>query len=323
MTDSVQSWKIGIDYSSLKKTGKKVISESRSSSLEDCSIFYTLPNNYVNHIYTNSMNEIIPFHIGGVSLNVWHFGSEGDNKHSDSIDLDGITAQKLHIMQFGGCIDNIPNGVKAGSIKIYYEDGTYDSMYLIVGKNTAEWAYDRPELQNCLKHTKIPPAFSILTDKDSNYFYLAHHFAVSIDLKNIPLDRLKLILSSDSYTGQTTCYSRGDFSSIGISGITLDINICDKLLYICEFIFNLPDNVFRNNPNQYRNAFCNKFNAINSMIETGNFKGAINKLELDVLSKTDGCIDGKTPDDWIIDCASQEKLHSIILKAIEELKRLQ
>ena len=134
----------------------------------------------------------IPFEIDGVWLYAKH--AEGEFVPVETIDLTGHTANKIHIMQLGTYATNIPNGVVLGKINVFYKDGTSESLDLITGINTAEWAYDRPENQCCLAHTKITPAYSFWTNQDSDFYYWAHHFYVSIDTKNKPLDYLELFL---------------------------------------------------------------------------------------------------------------------------------
>ncbi|MFX0197478.1 MAG: hypothetical protein ACFFCW_15250 [Candidatus Hodarchaeota archaeon] len=175
---------------------------------------------------TYSYNDI-PFEIEGVWLYAKH--AEGEFVPVETIDLSGYTANKIHIMELGTHATNIPNGVVLGKISVFYEDGTSESLDLITGVNTAEWAYDRPENQCCLAHAKLPPAFSYWTNHDSDFYYFAHNFYVSIDTKNKPLDYLELFLDPSSYTGQPSCpdscefYIPPDWSGIAISAITLQV----------------------------------------------------------------------------------------------------
>ena len=60
------------------------------------------------------------------------------------------------------------------------------------------------------------------------------------------------------------------------------------------------------------------------MIDSGNFTGALNKLENDILPKTDGCGETGEPDksDWIITCEAQGEIYPLIIETIEYVKSL-
>jgi len=142
---------------------------------------------------------------------------------TDTISLTGYTADKIHIIQHASYADNVPDGVTVGHINIYYKDGTLDTLDLIMGINIAEWAYDRPELQPYLQHTKIPPAYSFWTNIDSAYYYWGHYFYVFIDVEEKPLDYLQLVLDPASYTNQTYYgYASPTWFAIAIDAITIE-----------------------------------------------------------------------------------------------------
>ncbi len=175
-----------------------------------------------------SYNDI-PFEIHGVNLFARHW--EDEFVPVDNIDLSDYTANRIHIIEHAGWATNVPNGVVVGNINVFYEDGTSDSIDLVVGVNIAEWAYDRPENQCCLAHAKVPPAYSFWTSLDSDYYYWGHLFYVSIDTEDKPLDYLELVLDPTSYTGQPSCPESCEFGTpadwfgIGISAITIEVRV--------------------------------------------------------------------------------------------------
>ena len=75
-----------------------------------------------------------------------------------------------------------------------------------------------------------------------------------------------------------------------------------------DYIQNLPNNAFKKPADQRKNAFANKFNAIDEMFEADNYHGAINKLQNEVRPKADGYVDGNMNDDWIIDPVVQAEI---------------
>lgn len=178
----------------------------------------------------------IPFDLDGTDLSVLNTGSEfggtPEFRPIDTIDLSGYIADSIHLLEAAAFATNVPNGVTVGTIKVYYDDGSFDAIELIMGLNIAEWAYDRPENQCCLAHNKVTPAYSDLTNIDSQYDYLAHLFYVYIDTQDKPLDYLELSLHEASYTGQPDCpqdcvYYHGleNWFEINIDAITIESSV--------------------------------------------------------------------------------------------------
>ena len=199
------------------------------------------------HVYNG-----IPFEVGAVGPNVVHY--EGGFVPSDTLDLTGYRAQKIHVIQYCYFATNVSDGVTVGQINIHYADTTLNSLDLVIGQNTAEWAYDRPEVQHCLQHTKIPPAYSFLTNKDSEFYYWAHFFYVSVTTLPKAIDYLELVLDPGSYTGQPDGCDSGSWFGISINAITLEVEktlvvkdgsashspIADKTFKIYKAINNPP-----------------------------------------------------------------------------------
>jgi hypothetical protein len=76
---------------------------------------------------------------------------------------------------------------------------------------------------------------------------------------------------------------------------------------INTYILNLDDSAFSNNPANRKNALGNKLDAVQQMIDDGNYEEAIDKLQNDILAKMDG---GKN--DWITDPSAQAELQVLI-----------
>ncbi|MCP8322911.1 MAG: PKD domain-containing protein [Candidatus Methylarchaceae archaeon HK02M2] len=81
---------------------------------------------------------------------------------------------------------------------------------------------------------------------------------------------------------------------------------------INEYIQNLPDEVFKNNPSQRKKALSNMLSAINDMIVDEEWNGAIKDLRNNMREKSDGFIDGRLNNDWIIDQAVQQEVCMMI-----------
>jgi len=84
----------------------------------------------------------------------------------------------------------------------------------------------------------------------------------------------------------------------------------------------LPPEVFVNENQQ--NALSNKLSAVFGLIDSGDFVEAYDKLQHDLLGKTDGCIEEGIPDsnDWITECTDQAYLYQLILETMSFLEGL-
>lgn len=104
--------------------------------------------------------------------------------------------------------------------------------------------------------------------------------------------------------------------------ISIEEGVEKKLEEIIVEVDNLPDDVFKN-PNS-ANALINKLNATLKALHEENYGDVLDKLQNDILRKTDGCANEAEPDknDWIIACEDQEKVYSLITRAIELLEKL-
>lgn len=70
--------------------------------------------------------------------------------------------------------------------------------------------------------------------------------------------------------------------------------------------------------------YINKIKTAQEMIDSGNLTSALNKLENDILQKTNGCDETGEPDknDWVITCEEQSQVCSLIIETIEYVKSL-
>jgi hypothetical protein len=73
-----------------------------------------------------------------------------------------------------------------------------------------------------------------------------------------------------------------------------------------------------------KNALLNKIDEALQMIDEGLYRNALNKLENDILQKTNGCGEMGRPDknDWIITCEQQSQIYPLIIETIEHVKGL-
>jgi hypothetical protein len=72
------------------------------------------------------------------------------------------------------------------------------------------------------------------------------------------------------------------------------------------------------------NALTNKINAVLADIEQGNYESARDKLQNDILGKTDGCAASGAPDknDWLKTCTAQDQVYPLVVEAIQLLEEM-
>jgi outer membrane protein assembly factor BamB len=88
--------------------------------------------------------------------------------------------------------------------------------------------------------------------------------------------------------------------------------LLDKII---EYILGLPDECFKNNADNRKNALVNKLESIRDMMLNGDYQGALNKLEKDIRSKMDG-----EGEDWITCEGAQDDLKKMIDKLADWLE---
>ena len=73
-----------------------------------------------------------------------------------------------------------------------------------------------------------------------------------------------------------------------------------------------------------KKALLNKINGALEMIDEGDYTSALDKLENDILLKTNGCANTGEPDknDWIINCEEQSRVYPLVVETIEYVKSL-
>lgn len=117
-------------------------------------------------------------------------------------------------------------------------------------------------------------------------------------------------------------FVNSDPSNVTAMAISYQDATTDTLIDTTNTINSL-DNVSLKNTNM-KNALTNKINAVLGDIDQGNYSDALDKLQNDILGKTNGCAETGEPDnnDWIKDCPAQNEVYPIVIEAIELLSNL-
>ena len=96
--------------------------------------------------------------------------------------------------------------------------------------------------------------------------------------------------------------------------------IVDKLHDIITAIHSLETSYFKNANQQ--DALTKKLHAVVRMVNHGFYADALDKLQNDILQKTDGCAVKGKPDrnDWITNCGVQDTAYKLIIETISLLQ---
>lgn len=177
----------------------------------------------------------IPFYVFGPNnwvLGVWKIGpitEENarvlDINYDQRILISGVS--KIHVLQHTVFSASIPEDWTVGEIIVKYEgDATEYKTDLVVGRNTAEWAYERSDVIGTISYAKPIAGFSFRTQVDSDVLYNGNYYYVGVDvdpakkIASIALHLTQAIQDDDNYN-----------IGIQVKGITLELEegIQDKL----------------------------------------------------------------------------------------------
>ena len=100
--------------------------------------------------------------------------------------------------------------------------------------------------------------------------------------------------------------------SVAVNEVRASIDVIDSLP--------LPDLKNKN----LKNPFINKLQTVIDDLQVDNYQDALDKLQHDLLAKTDGCHTGNMPDnnDWITDCQTQSILYNQLMRVINVMQYL-
>lgn len=88
-------------------------------------------------------------------------GAFGDIRAVRGIMPDGVEPSAIRIVSHMSCSQGIANAVTIAEVQLLASDGTLlQSSTLEAGEETAEWAYDRPDVKGSVAHARAPVAES-------------------------------------------------------------------------------------------------------------------------------------------------------------------
>jgi len=115
------------------------------------------------------------------------------------------------------------------------------------------------------------------------------------------------------------------------AAITYVVSPKEVAANICATIRSAPDNAFKNNPLQRKNALCEKTdevielirdaeNSTDNVVQQQFYQDAVEKLSNDIGAKMDGFAGGDPKNDWITDKQAQTPIYRTVQKLIKELQ---
>ncbi|MCP4249576.1 MAG: VWA domain-containing protein [bacterium] len=112
-----------------------------------------------------------------------------DYTESVSIDLNDLgleSVDRLYMGTHSAWVPDLPDGFKLATLTCSYaEGGSPTTLDLVMGTNTAEWSYDRPEHDTMfggVQHARPLELYSFQTTIDSASEYTGYVYSVSLDL---------------------------------------------------------------------------------------------------------------------------------------------
>jgi hypothetical protein len=113
-------------------------------------------------------------------------------------------------------------------------------------------------------------------------------------------------------------------STVQVQAVMTPSAAVDTVSDLQAAIGTIPASAFKNA--SMRNALNNKLNAVIASIEAEDYAAALQKLENDILGKTDGCANSNPPspdaNDWLKPCEEQGKVYPLVLDTIEAVLSL-
>jgi len=150
--------------------------------------------------------DMVPLQVEGVSayVGVNLEGAPFPTRVTLPANVDGIVANRMAFSVFASWADNFPPGVTLGWIEVVFQDGTRygssSSTAFRIQENVAEWSYERPCLQGCIRHNgavvKKTYDFWTKINEPSGQYYWGHQFYAAFDMPEKRINRIELVANT-------------------------------------------------------------------------------------------------------------------------------
>lgn len=122
----------------------------------------------------------IPFRPGSLNLQL-------DHDKRESLDAGNFAATELALVSTMSHATHLTDGATVARVIIHRRDGQLVERELLAGRDTAEWAYDRPEVRAAIKHQRPAIAFSL----DSGEGFPAHRYLARLQFDRAKIDYIE------------------------------------------------------------------------------------------------------------------------------------
>jgi len=185
------------------------------------------------------------------------------------------------------------------------------------GTNNNIWNYDTLVVQGSPAGTlaltnglSVDPSFA---DADNGDFRLSSFS---------PLIDAGAIIAGREYAG----------SAPDIGAYEYSLTIPERISELAESFYDIPETAIKNNADNRKNAINNKFaSALNELTridpdlpaedQIAALRKVVDKLENDLMAKTDGFYGGNPKNDWITTEAEQAQVYPVLLQLVNDLKQ--
>lgn len=246
----------------------------------------------------------IPFEVYHATVEQPVLSTKVNDPAPESVDLSryGLVT-RIHMLQAAGDSVEFGNGVVAGTVTVYNKDGTSIALPLTLGSNTAEWAYDRPNLD--VAHTRVDPAYSWLTTAGSTEQYNGHYYYTSIDVGGKTVDHIAItpLQAKPIANVFALTLEKSNAQAHAVTTATALIN----------------DNAVAFDKSTSHTPFDNKLAEVMGYINTGDYATALTKVQRDLMPKADG---NARPADWV-SATSQPRVYQQLQWIESDLLSLQ
>ena len=122
----------------------------------------------------------IPFRPGSLNLQL-------DHDKRESLEAGNFAATELALVSTMSHATHLTDGATVARVIIHRRDGQLVERTLQAGRDTAEWAYDRPEVRAAIKHQRPAIAFSL----DSGEGFPAHRYLARLQFDRAEIDYIE------------------------------------------------------------------------------------------------------------------------------------
>lgn len=103
------------------------------------------------------------------------------------VNASGAQASELVLVSLMANSTHLPDDTVAAKIKLHTKDGRVLDQQLLVGRDTAEWAYDKPEVTAAIKHRRPK-----IAESDPEAGFMAQRFLARLPFERAEIERFEI-----------------------------------------------------------------------------------------------------------------------------------